>query len=451
MTQEWFYSSNGSQIGPVDMAELSRLASGGELKPDDLVWRDGLDNWVPASTVPDVFAATVSAEPIPAVRGCRGRRHRRARRCSTTREPAARSAQSRRPSSSPWRSMERSAPRHRLARRGEFAGAAYQIPELASVFTGREPPANSLSYRSNRDDAKLARILTRAQRLAAVAGITAGLVVLVAVNLPIVRSLAWFPSTGGTSPTLPRGHRVRILPLPGFERGGGDVRRARAVHRRTRRDDARARRRSVCLRRFGKCVGGYAAGTGRLPADARRRRFVRDVGVSAGGPHDLGGRVSQHVVGVLLLIGLVSFAWAIVDTTIAFKRSRAPCRRHGRSTPEPWELVELMMNVLMVVWFVSATVAGIFAMLPKATAGRCYAIRSFCIGYFLTAFLMMLAVYLSLQRSGLPIPAGGPIDDRPHPCDSGGLPGARRPGDSPSADRTPFRNCPLGDVVPAVY
>jgi Interferon-induced transmembrane protein/GYF domain 2 len=51
---QWFYSSKGTQAGPVEEAEiLSKIASG-EISPTDQVWRDGMANWLPAAQVPEL-------------------------------------------------------------------------------------------------------------------------------------------------------------------------------------------------------------------------------------------------------------------------------------------------------------------------------------------------------------------------------------------------------------
>lgn len=58
---QWFYSSGETQAGPVDSAGLKALVANGQLQPTDLLWRDGMPDWVPASKVPGLF----SFNPIP--------------------------------------------------------------------------------------------------------------------------------------------------------------------------------------------------------------------------------------------------------------------------------------------------------------------------------------------------------------------------------------------------
>ena len=62
----WFYSANGGQAGPVSEVELKALAASGQLNPTDLIWRDGLADWMPASKLPGVFdVAAVTPAAIP--------------------------------------------------------------------------------------------------------------------------------------------------------------------------------------------------------------------------------------------------------------------------------------------------------------------------------------------------------------------------------------------------
>ena len=44
---QWYYSrGNGDTQGPVSPAELARLAQAGELRPGDLVWKEGMEEWI---------------------------------------------------------------------------------------------------------------------------------------------------------------------------------------------------------------------------------------------------------------------------------------------------------------------------------------------------------------------------------------------------------------------
>lgn len=49
MADLWHYTHEGKPLGPVPVAELRKLATSGLLKPTDLVWREGMADWVRAS------------------------------------------------------------------------------------------------------------------------------------------------------------------------------------------------------------------------------------------------------------------------------------------------------------------------------------------------------------------------------------------------------------------
>jgi hypothetical protein len=56
MANEWHYTLNGQQAAtPVSAAQLKQLAVSGQLKPTDLVWQDGMFDWVPAGSIKGLF------------------------------------------------------------------------------------------------------------------------------------------------------------------------------------------------------------------------------------------------------------------------------------------------------------------------------------------------------------------------------------------------------------
>ncbi|HYE21249.1 MAG TPA: DUF4339 domain-containing protein [Tepidisphaeraceae bacterium] len=55
MSTEWYYSQGGQQIGPITSQQMKDLAAGGQLTPNDLVWKDGMPEWTPASRVRGLF------------------------------------------------------------------------------------------------------------------------------------------------------------------------------------------------------------------------------------------------------------------------------------------------------------------------------------------------------------------------------------------------------------
>src|SRR5262245_42960063 len=63
MSTEWFYTTNKQQMGPVTWNELRELADGGILKPSDLVWTEGMAEWVKAINQSGLFADGDEARP----------------------------------------------------------------------------------------------------------------------------------------------------------------------------------------------------------------------------------------------------------------------------------------------------------------------------------------------------------------------------------------------------
>lgn len=62
----WHYSKSGVQADPVSQDELIRKIRNGEVLATDLVWRDGMPDWVAVAQVPELGAAAgaVSAAPV---------------------------------------------------------------------------------------------------------------------------------------------------------------------------------------------------------------------------------------------------------------------------------------------------------------------------------------------------------------------------------------------------
>lgn len=54
---EWYYTSGDEQKGPTSAANIVAMLRAGSLAANDRVWREGLDNWVSVSDVPDFSAA----------------------------------------------------------------------------------------------------------------------------------------------------------------------------------------------------------------------------------------------------------------------------------------------------------------------------------------------------------------------------------------------------------
>ena len=66
---EWYYTSAGQQTGPVTSAQLKQAAQSGQLTPNDLVWKDGMPDWVPATKLKGIFdgASAAAAAPVASI------------------------------------------------------------------------------------------------------------------------------------------------------------------------------------------------------------------------------------------------------------------------------------------------------------------------------------------------------------------------------------------------
>jgi len=64
-TDEWYYERAGAQAGPVTQAAIIEMLGRGEVSSSTLIWRSGLENWVPLGSVisPPPPSVPVSAPP----------------------------------------------------------------------------------------------------------------------------------------------------------------------------------------------------------------------------------------------------------------------------------------------------------------------------------------------------------------------------------------------------
>lgn len=62
----WYFSRNGQNSGPYSSAQLQQLAATGQLSPTDLVWKEGMQQWLPATSIKGLFAKPSSpVSPAP--------------------------------------------------------------------------------------------------------------------------------------------------------------------------------------------------------------------------------------------------------------------------------------------------------------------------------------------------------------------------------------------------
>jgi hypothetical protein len=63
MAELWYYTRDGQAQDPVPKGELAQLAGAGLLNPTDLVWTEGMPQWVRASSAPGIFAEDALTAP----------------------------------------------------------------------------------------------------------------------------------------------------------------------------------------------------------------------------------------------------------------------------------------------------------------------------------------------------------------------------------------------------
>jgi uncharacterized RDD family membrane protein YckC len=57
MADQWYVGRNGQKAGPYSTEQLKQMAAAGKLVPSDLLWKQGLEAWVPLSKVKGLMPA----------------------------------------------------------------------------------------------------------------------------------------------------------------------------------------------------------------------------------------------------------------------------------------------------------------------------------------------------------------------------------------------------------
>lgn len=65
----WYYAENNERRGPIEDAAFQTLVASGTIKPDTLVWRDGLTDWVPYNQSGGVGAAAATSSALSVATG----------------------------------------------------------------------------------------------------------------------------------------------------------------------------------------------------------------------------------------------------------------------------------------------------------------------------------------------------------------------------------------------
>ncbi len=63
MAEQWYLARDDQQFGPYSLEQMKEFARKGRLLPQDLVWNEGLSEWVLASKIPELFGENSSIVP----------------------------------------------------------------------------------------------------------------------------------------------------------------------------------------------------------------------------------------------------------------------------------------------------------------------------------------------------------------------------------------------------
>lgn len=58
MADQWYVGRNGQKAGPYTTEQIRQMAVAGQLVPSDLLWKQGLENWVPLTQVKGLLPAS---------------------------------------------------------------------------------------------------------------------------------------------------------------------------------------------------------------------------------------------------------------------------------------------------------------------------------------------------------------------------------------------------------
>lgn len=62
---DWHYTKEGKRIGPISIELMRQLAASGQIRASDLVWRQGMSEWVIANTIEGLFPRPRKPGPPP--------------------------------------------------------------------------------------------------------------------------------------------------------------------------------------------------------------------------------------------------------------------------------------------------------------------------------------------------------------------------------------------------
>ncbi len=66
---QWYYSKNGTQLGPISEVELRSKIASGEISSTDMIWKDGMSDWLEAGKVEGFSISAPSLTKTPPTSG----------------------------------------------------------------------------------------------------------------------------------------------------------------------------------------------------------------------------------------------------------------------------------------------------------------------------------------------------------------------------------------------
>src|SRR5664279_1724829 len=67
--RSWFYASGGQQNGPYPEAQFRELIAAGAVRPESLVWSEGMAGWQKAGEIPGLLAGAAGPAAVPGIGG----------------------------------------------------------------------------------------------------------------------------------------------------------------------------------------------------------------------------------------------------------------------------------------------------------------------------------------------------------------------------------------------
>jgi len=66
MSDEWYCSRKGKQVGPFSLTQVKQFITTGKLKRTSLVWTQALGDWIPAEQVAELYPPVAAPPPVSA-------------------------------------------------------------------------------------------------------------------------------------------------------------------------------------------------------------------------------------------------------------------------------------------------------------------------------------------------------------------------------------------------